>query len=115
MGVTMTIVEKARVATVFTGAILDTVEADVPTRDADIATEAEKDEEVENKGETSGCKHEEILEGVSFNLVRWSNPAPIPRNPIERAVLSGLYDGGAEDDNKSQEGPDSDKGAIADI
>ncbi len=96
MGVTTTVVVKARVAIVLTGAVLDMVEADVPTRGADIATEAEKDEEGENEGETSGCKHKEILEGVSFNRVRCSNPAPITRNPIERTMRSGICDGGVE-------------------
>jgi len=115
MGVTTTIVEKAVVAIVWTEAVLDAVEAEVPTRDADIATEAEKDKEVENEGETSGCEHPEILESVSFNRVRSSNPAPVTGNPIERPTLSGLDDSGAEDDNKPKEGPDSDKGAIADI
>ena len=61
MRITTTIVEKAVVAIVLPGTILDVVKADMPTRDTDIATEAKEDEEVENEGEGSGGKHKEIL------------------------------------------------------
>lgn len=53
MRVTTTIVKKAVVAIVLPRTILDAVKADVPTGDADIATEAKEDEEVEDEGETS--------------------------------------------------------------
>lgn len=113
MRVTTTIVENAVVAIVLTRTITDAVKPEVPTCDADIATEAKEDKEVENEGEAGGGKHKEVLQSVSFNLVLWSNPAPKPGNPIERPTRPRLDDRWAEDDNKAKEGPNSGKGTIA--